>query len=205
MASNIFDKETKWGGKKRLKNVLDAGHFSSFRPFVYKIITKEGKKTTNKQKIKSLFTVHIFTLRHFCWGERQLIWYNTPPPHFDTQINRFTMIHYSAILSLCYLQWMNKYSYRHRLNHTSTWTFKCILKGKFTSFLFFSKFVSKQSSPVHAHLNRVFGLLILTVRRNLPRASSVHAVWDKVLVLAEPKLLQLNAKIGCHPILSSFL
>lgn len=28
------------------------------------------------------------------------------------------MIHYSAILSLCYLQWKNNYSYRRRLNHT---------------------------------------------------------------------------------------
>lgn len=27
------------------------------------------------------------------------------------------MIHYSAILPLCYLQWIDKYSYRHRLKH----------------------------------------------------------------------------------------
>lgn len=73
MASNIFDKKTKnKGGEKRLKNVLDAGHFSSFCPFVYKIITKEERKST-KNKSDQLFTVHIFTIRHFCWGDRQLI------------------------------------------------------------------------------------------------------------------------------------
>lgn len=75
---NIFDKETKVKeNKQRLKYFLDAGRFFFF-PLIFSPSRlqnnnkKKGKINQKKKKIK-LFTVHIFTLRHFCWGERRLI------------------------------------------------------------------------------------------------------------------------------------
>lgn len=64
---NSFDKRTEEA--QFFFFFWDAGHFTFFFALLfYKIITKEE----NKQN-KKVFTVHIFTLRHFCWGERRLI------------------------------------------------------------------------------------------------------------------------------------
>lgn len=102
--------------------------FFYFCPFVYKIIKKILKgKQLNKIVIYSAYIyIKAFLLgRKVSWSGTLTSWphfYFSPPPipthpKTRTQINRYTMIHYSAILPLCYLQWMDKYSYRHRLKH----------------------------------------------------------------------------------------
>lgn len=66
---NIFDMKTK--EKRKAQIFLDAGHLPLLL-FCLQNDNKRGKQTKTKKKIK-LFTVHVFTLRHFCWGERQLM------------------------------------------------------------------------------------------------------------------------------------
>lgn len=121
--------------KKKGSNIFGCGAFFSFCPIVYK-----NKKRERKWKTKFVFTEHIFTLRHFCWGKKDS-WSDTTPL-LHHQINRFTMLHYSAILSLRYLQWMNKYSYSCGLNHTIKFTLRHILKDKFMFFFFLTALCS---------------------------------------------------------------
>lgn len=95
---NIFDEETK-SKRKKGSNIFGCGAFSSFCPFVYKIITKEEKKTDKQNQV--IYSAYIY-IKAFLLGRKtgDLI----QPPLLHNQINRFTMIHYSAISSQRYLQ-----------------------------------------------------------------------------------------------------